>query len=219
MNALSNKEQPVAKNVSRNDRRRQRTRQQILQAVETLVLSAGYEDTSAEAIAELADFGRSTFYNHFDNKEDAVLSTMTARFEQYGRDAYVPIDKLNDRRLSIARSGMSIFKAMASDPLTKQLVNKPTLLVQAVSDSQWDFLVADLTAGLKQGHFSFVMHLDSLVSVLTWGFTGLLIQAINTNAVEATSIELCKFTLLNIGLSQTEIESVMSRVSFEMPLG
>ena len=90
MRVLSNESQDSSRTLSRNDRRRQRTRQQLLQAVETLVLSDGYEDTSAETIAELADLGRSTFYNHFDNKEDAVLSTLTERFKQYGKAAYVP---------------------------------------------------------------------------------------------------------------------------------
>ena len=212
MRVLSNESQDSSRTLSRNDRRRQRTRQQLLQAVETLVLSDGYEDTSAETIAELADLGRSTFYNHFDNKEDAVLSTLTERFKQYGKAAYVPLNQLQDRRLSIAKSGLSIFKAMAHDPLTAQLLNKPTLLVQAVSDSQGDFLIADLTEGVKQGHFNFIMSLDSLVSALTWGFTGLLIYAVNNDSVETTGIEVCKFTLLNIGLSHQEIESVISQI-------
>jgi AcrR family transcriptional regulator len=57
---------------NRMARRRQRTRQQLLDATQKLILDQGYEDTSAEAVAELADLGRSTFYNHFDNKQDAV---------------------------------------------------------------------------------------------------------------------------------------------------
>jgi AcrR family transcriptional regulator len=198
---------------NRTDKRRQRTREQILSAVETLVLKEGYEDTSAEAIAELADLGRSTFYNHFDNKKDAVLATVTMHYAKYGEEAYVPLEQVSDRRVSIATSAANLFKSMAKDPLTRQLVDRPSLLVQAIVDSQWDLMVNDLTEGLGQGHFKFTSSLESLVTLLTWGFTGLLIQAIQRDSIDLTCWEWCRLLLLNLGVDAADIQEILDRIT------
>ena len=196
---------------NRMDQRRERTRQQILTAVESLVLKQGYNDTSAEAIAELADLGRSTFYNHFDNKKNAVLATITARYTRYGQDAYVPLEKTLDRRVAVAMSAAAIFRAMANDALTRQLVDRPHLLVQALLASQVDFVVGDASDGIRQGHFKFAANLESMFTLLMWGYVGLIIKAINDDSVESTCVDWCRLLLLNLGVNAGEIEDILER--------
>jgi AcrR family transcriptional regulator len=200
---------------NRMDQRRERTRQQILTAVESLVLKQGYDDTSAEAIAELADLGRSTFYNHFDNKKNAVLATITARYTRYGQDAYVPLEQTLDRRVAVAVSAGEIFRAMANDPLTRQLVDRPHMLVQALLASQVDFVVGDASDGVRQGHFKFATNLESMFTLLMWGYVGLIIKAINDDSVESTCVDWCRLLLLNLGVNAGEIEDILARSQAE----
>jgi AcrR family transcriptional regulator len=60
--------------AAKPDRRVERTRQSLLDAFRDLVLTRGYDAVTVRDIAEAADVGRSTFYEHFDDK-DALFET------------------------------------------------------------------------------------------------------------------------------------------------
>ncbi len=59
---------------TRPDRRIQRTRQLLLNALIELILDKGYETITVQDIIDRANVGRSTFYFHFQDKEDLLLS-------------------------------------------------------------------------------------------------------------------------------------------------
>lgn len=198
---------------NRTTRRRLRTRQLILQAVESLVLSQGYNETSAEAIAELADFGRSTFYNHFNNKQEAILATITERFAGYGEAVYVPLKQSPDRAVAIAISGSKLFQAVARDPFTRQLVDRPRLLIQALVDSQYEFMVRELTDGIDQGRFKFITNMEHTFTLLIWGKVGLITSAINQQSVDTACRDWCRLLLLNVGIPAEEIEAVLNQAT------
>ncbi len=56
------------------DRRIQRTRQLLLDSLIKLILEKGYETITVQDIIDRANIGRSTFYSHFQDKEDLLLS-------------------------------------------------------------------------------------------------------------------------------------------------
>jgi AcrR family transcriptional regulator len=60
--------------AKRRDRRVQRTQQLLRNALFSLVQEKGFESLSVQEIIDRADVGRATFYAHFDNKEDLLLS-------------------------------------------------------------------------------------------------------------------------------------------------
>lgn len=54
------------------DRRQRRTRRAIYAAFEQLLLEQHYRDITVAQIIERADIGRSTFYTHFDTKDELL---------------------------------------------------------------------------------------------------------------------------------------------------
>jgi len=60
-----------AKNV---DRRVRKTRALLLRAAQELVVEKGYDAMTVQEILDRADVGRSTFYAHFRDKDDLLLS-------------------------------------------------------------------------------------------------------------------------------------------------
>jgi AcrR family transcriptional regulator len=56
------------------DRRVERTRQSLRTALFSLVKEKGFEGLSVQEIIDRANVGRATFYAHFDNKEDLLVS-------------------------------------------------------------------------------------------------------------------------------------------------
>jgi AcrR family transcriptional regulator len=56
------------------DRRIQRTRALLLSALLDLIVEKGYEDISVQDIVDRANVGRSTFYKHFLDKRELLLT-------------------------------------------------------------------------------------------------------------------------------------------------
>jgi len=83
-------------NTTRHDRRRDRTRSQLQDAMTELVLERGYDAIVVQEIADRADVGRGTFYFHFEHKEDVLWSIVEDRFPLHsqalvgGLDAHMP---------------------------------------------------------------------------------------------------------------------------------
>lgn len=65
--------------LSRHDRRRLRTRGELVEATAQLLVECGYEDLTVLMITERADLARATFYVHFKDKEEAVWAVLADR--------------------------------------------------------------------------------------------------------------------------------------------
>ena len=61
-----------------NDRRVRRTRALLEAALVELILERGYDHLTVQDILDQADIGRSTFYNHYQSKDDLFLSRVHA---------------------------------------------------------------------------------------------------------------------------------------------
>jgi AcrR family transcriptional regulator len=68
--------------MAEQDRRIRRTRRLLTEALISLILEQGYQRTTVQDILERADIGRSTFYAHFRDKDDLLLSGFTALREE-----------------------------------------------------------------------------------------------------------------------------------------
>ena len=74
-----------AREANRFERRKGRTRQEILRAAEQVLASKGFFDAKIADIAEAADVGVGTVYLHFDTKEalfEAVVEDAVGRLKE-----------------------------------------------------------------------------------------------------------------------------------------
>ncbi|NBE92349.1 TetR/AcrR family transcriptional regulator [Nonomuraea sp. KC401] len=65
----------------RRERKKQRTRQALIQAALRLFEKQGYEETTVAQIAEAADLSTRTFFLHFPTKEDVLLANAQVRVD------------------------------------------------------------------------------------------------------------------------------------------
>jgi len=56
------------------DRRVRRTRQALRQAMNELIIEKGYDRFTVQDLIDRADVGRSTFYSHYETKDDLLIS-------------------------------------------------------------------------------------------------------------------------------------------------
>src|ERR1041385_2364465 len=64
------------------DRRKVRTRQMLRDALIALILEKGYDTTTVEDITNRANLGRATFYLHYRDKDELLLHTLEATFDE-----------------------------------------------------------------------------------------------------------------------------------------
>lgn len=62
------------------DRRQQKTRSALHEAFVTLLLEQGYEALKIGQVADLANVGRSTFYEHYRTKHDLLVASIRKPF-------------------------------------------------------------------------------------------------------------------------------------------
>jgi AcrR family transcriptional regulator len=101
------------------DRRINRTRATLFQALSELMIEKRYDDITVQDIIDRADVGRSTFYAHFQDKESLaegmlvnILDSLTSAMEQNNPNLqnFLPGPELFEH----IRKHFSIFKAMTS---------------------------------------------------------------------------------------------------------
>lgn len=68
------------KRLNRNERRRKRTRQQLIDSTASLLVELGYDALTVQDITDDADVARATFYIHFQDKEEAVWAILEEHF-------------------------------------------------------------------------------------------------------------------------------------------
>ena len=101
------------------DRRIARTREMLMNALSALMIEKRYDDITVQDILDRANVGRSTFYAHFQDKEDLamanlfhILDSLARAMEKENSDPqhYLPGRDLFEH----IREHYSMFKAMTS---------------------------------------------------------------------------------------------------------
>ena len=89
-----------ASGLSRRDRRRLDTREEILVAARELLLEVGPEALSLRQVARRADFSPAALYTYFASRDEIVAALFAESFERLGVYlSRVPFDLPVDRRL------------------------------------------------------------------------------------------------------------------------
>jgi AcrR family transcriptional regulator len=71
-------EKPLEEKI---DRRKQRTRRMLRDALLALIVEKGYDDLSVQDITEKADLRRATFYLHYADKDELLATVLREIFD------------------------------------------------------------------------------------------------------------------------------------------
>jgi AcrR family transcriptional regulator len=72
----------IAPTTRKPDRRVQRTRELLSEALMALILEKGYDGLTVQDIADRANVSRATFYLHYKDKDDLLFSSMQERYDE-----------------------------------------------------------------------------------------------------------------------------------------
>jgi AcrR family transcriptional regulator len=72
----------MVENLKKTDRRIQRTQQLLRDALMELIVEKGYEAISVQDITDHANVARTTFYLHYQDKEQLLLNSITEIYDE-----------------------------------------------------------------------------------------------------------------------------------------
>ena len=155
------------------DRRIQRTRRLLLDALSSLILEKGYEAMTVQDVIDRANVGRSTFYVHFQDKEDLLLrgvETLWAELETHLRN-------VRPEEETVWNLSLSMFQhAQDQRPLYKALIGKQggSVALKHIQKQLYLVVFEHLRLALSKKNANvppeIVAHhlVNSFISLLTW---------------------------------------------------
>ena len=103
-------------------------RQRLFRAAAVVFARSGYAEASAEAIAREAGMSKATFYEHFDNKEEAMLALFDAAAATLGAQIAEAAERAGDDPVQRLRASIhSLFDVLIENPNEAQ-----TLMVEII---------------------------------------------------------------------------------------
>lgn len=133
------------------DRRIERTRQLIRDALVGLILEKGYEKVTIQDIIDRANVGRSTFYAHYRDKEDLLLRGVAqiAYGDEMDQRVFADLERLEHAGLAGTLSTIPMF-AHVKDNQTLHKAMFEQNRENAILEKGTDYLYANLQAQLSR---------------------------------------------------------------------
>lgn len=131
------------------DRRKQRTRRMLRDALLALIVEKGYDDLSVQDITERADLRRATFYLHYTDKNQLLEAVLREIFDEL----VVELEPLIQRDALGGKTQVETFAVMYRHISANHVLYRIILGGQggaAISRSIRQYLAGHVTATLKR---------------------------------------------------------------------
>jgi AcrR family transcriptional regulator len=158
------------------DRRVQRTRKLLQDALIAMMIEKGYEATTVQDIVDRANVGRATFYAHFADKDTLLASRiedLRAMLTQQEQRALAMPGALRERGLGFSLAMLE--HARSHLPLYAMIVGRPSgaAVLQRIHRTIADLVAGDLKAlgfkgTLEQRALATEYIAGAFMAVLTW---------------------------------------------------
>ena len=140
-----------APTITRNDRRRQRTRETILAAADRVFRRKGVDAATVNDVTEDADVAYGTFYNHFKTMDDVVAALAAETLQRVADRTDAIIQKAERVELLPCVGARVILRMLSQDPAIRWLLNRPYILVDAFHKVARPFMLNAEGAAVKDG--------------------------------------------------------------------
>ncbi|MFF0291763.1 TetR/AcrR family transcriptional regulator [Streptomyces sp. NPDC005262] len=139
---------------NRFERRRAETRQALIRAARHILAETGDTSASIQAIAERADVGFGSFYNHFESKTELFDAAVTDALEEFGQIIDEHVQGIDDPAELVA-VGFRLTAQMAdSHPELMQILRDRGLAYIHSDRGLAPRALRDLEVGIASGRFT-----------------------------------------------------------------
>ncbi|MCW8381969.1 TetR/AcrR family transcriptional regulator [Streptomyces justiciae] len=197
---------------NRFERRRAETRGALVRAARQILAESGDTSASIQAIAERADVGFGSFYNHFDSKAELFETAVVDALEEFGQAFDERLEGIDDPAELVA-AGFRLSARMAdSHPELMQVLRRRGLGHIHSDNGLARRALRDLQVGIDSGRFT---ALDPVVALSALGGTLLSLVELRFARPEVDGDEaaanLAEMVLRMLGLSADDAHEVARR--------
>lgn len=134
-------------------RKRERTRQALVEAARSLVEERGHERLSIQDITDRADVGLGTFYNYFDNKQMIFEAALEGIREKFETRLTTLRSSLSDPASLVAATLQFCFYEALDNEEWKNFLSKSGLEGEYLLLQSQEQCLADIMSGAQRGRF------------------------------------------------------------------
>ncbi|NNN34024.1 TetR/AcrR family transcriptional regulator [Streptomyces sp. S3(2020)] len=197
---------------NRFERRRAETRQALVRAARQILAETGDTSASIQAIAERADVGFGSFYNHFASKTELFDAAVMDALEEFGQTFDERLTGIDDPAELVA-AGFRLSTRMAdSHPELMQVLRRRGLGCLHSENGLTSRALRDLQAGMASGRFTAV---EPVVALSALGGTLLSLLELRFTRPELDGDEaasnLAEMVLRMLGLAPEDAHEVARR--------
>ncbi|MEU6201577.1 TetR/AcrR family transcriptional regulator [Streptomyces sp. NPDC047061] len=197
---------------NRFERRRAETRQALIRAARQILAETGDTSASIQAIAERADVGFGSFYNHFESKTELFEAAVVDALEEFGQAFDEQLAGIDDPAELVA-AGFRLSARMAdSHPELMQVLRRRGLGHIHTENGLTTRALRDVQVGMASGRFTDV---DPTVALSALGGTLLSLVELRFSRqdldCDETAANLAKMVLRMLGVPPEEAHEVARR--------
>ncbi len=154
------------------DRRKQRTRELLGNALFDLVVEKGFKGLTIQDVTERANIARPTFYQHYGDVEELAVSTATGMYQEVMRK-HTPLtrDQMEQNPLSFNDLDLSDFEHIREyQEFYRQMLSKKGSMVflLSIADFLKDLSIKDILKSLEPPDETPRLPLDFVAHCMGW---------------------------------------------------
>lgn len=204
--------------TTRGARRRELTRQRLLEAGKLLIAKRGVAGLRIQEITEFADVALGSFYNHFATKEDLVAQVVSDSLSELADNIIGAIQDGVDTAEIVVVACVQVIQLAEDEPdfarLVVNLANADVLFGAAIQPSAREVV----KRGIASGRFT-VASLDVTLAAIIGGALTIIREMLDGRHPPGSEYYFARFVLGGLGLSHEEAaritESTIRRLRSE----
>jgi len=203
---------------SRTDRRRVRTRAALIEAARTVFGECGFEGATIQAITDVADVAKGSFYNHFESREALHRAVVETTLAELGAALDRDVERREDDPARvIATSMLSTLRTCLDDPMLGGFLLKNANFLEAESAIGMRGR-RDLSRGIEAGRFV-IDDIETCMAVLAGAGQGVLSQRLRGELDASSEPGFVAFALRMLGLPIDEADAIASETAGALERG
>jgi AcrR family transcriptional regulator len=188
-------------------KKRERTRLRLMDAAATVMAEKGIEAASIHEITIRADVANGTFYNHFQDKNDILLTVATHIANDIARQIDFAMDNMDDGAQRVAFASRQMVELASENLVWGQALLESIAHIPSMRRDVSTYLRGDIERGIAQGTFKVELD-DFLVDVCVSLMTTAIHHRLKDGPTSDAGTQITEYLLRTLGVSPAKAAKI-----------
>lgn len=202
--------------ATRHEKRRLKNREALINAGYQIMAEKGIDAATMAEIAELADVGAGTAYNHFASKDELAMAVMERAIHRLALRIDAATKCFDDPALVVAFGVLTTIQVATTDSRWRWLLRRSEVIADAMFRVLGPYAVQDLERAAKVGRFRF-KDATLVYRMMTQAIVGFCLAVCDGEASAEAADEAVILLLCMAGMERHEAEALAARNWPELP--